>query len=229
MPTIPTTQITRPEEVARAAVIQLSRAVEEERRRIAVGLHDDVGQTLAAANMRLHELRSATTGRAREEAADQVERLLREAISTIRGLTFDLRPPVIPGEGFPAVLDRLAERFRDDHGHGCAVDSDPPRFRIDNHAAEVIFLVVRELLHNVAKHAGASTVVIRVRVRDDGLEVAVLDDGRGFDTTSPRNGFGLLMAAERATEVGGTLELRSGRNGTSAILLIPDAVEGNAP
>lgn len=228
MTTIPTTQTAKQEEVARAAVIQLSRALEEERRRIAVGLHDDVGQTLAAANMRLHELRSATTDREREEAADQVESLLRQAITTIRGLTFDLRPPVIAGEGFPAVLERLAERYRDDHGQGCVVDSDPPRLRIDDHAAEVIFLVVRELLHNVAKHAGAASVVIRVRAPDDRLEVSVVDDGSGFDTTSARDGFGLLMATERVAEVGGTLDLQSGRTGTSAILRIPDTMEGNA-
>lgn len=220
-PTPQTLEDRTPQELA----LQLSIALDAERRRIAEGLHDDVGQPLAAACMRLHELRHANTQSERTHVADELECLIRGAIDASRDLVFDLWCPVMPAEGFPAVLEDLALRFVRNHEVRCSVQARSG-VDIEPDDAEVLYRVVRELLHNVAKHADASEVFIEFGDWDGGLEVAVRDDGRGIDPGARHSGLGLLILRERVARVGGDLEISTDRNGTRVMARLPSRGEG---
>lgn len=199
--------------------------VDEERRRIAQGLHDDVGQTLAAATLRLHEVRLATDDAERSSATDEVERLIRRAIASTRNLTFDLRSPVADGQGFDSTVHELATRFVHDHRIACLVDSDVASGVIGPNAADALYPVVRELLRNVAKHARATDVRIRLVAGDGTTELAVSDNGIGIGTSRTSVGLGLTIARERIAEVGGRMRIESAPDGTTVTVTIPNGTK----
>ena len=221
----PTNEAAEPAVALSQVALQLSKALDEERKRIAEGLHDDLGQTLAAAMMRLHELRMASTDTARMSAADEIEKLIRQAIDSSRELTFDLRSPVLPGHGLAATFESMATRFSRDHGITCAVDCDVQPGQLGSVAADILYRVARELLQNVAKHAHADEARISLVIRGGRAELSVADDGRGFDTGERRQGFGLLIASERVAEIGGNFVIRSGSDGTTVTVVIPVSID----
>ena len=222
------------EQRLRDLATQLSLAEERERRRLACHLHDHVGQTLAAAQMRLDAIPDAPGGAALAQAVAGVGDLIEQAIGHTRSLTADLSPPVLYEAGFEAALEWLADRVGRQYGLRVEVDAAggphvPRPTALPDWLRGLLFQAVRELLTNVAKHARAGRARVSVDTAGRSVRVCVEDDGVGFDpTASPpspprgRGGFGLFNLRERLRSSGGSVTVDSapGR-GTRAEIRVP--------
>ncbi|QWV98495.1 PAS domain-containing protein [Geomonas nitrogeniifigens] len=208
-----------------ALAIELSLAQEKERRRIAADLHDEIGQNLALAKLKLSDCRqdfklpAAATRTVRE-----LELLLERTIQEVRTLTFQISPPLLYEVGLEAALDWLAEQFQAKHKLQVKVESDL-RSPLHEELGAALYHVARELLVNVVKHARAGKVSITLSETSQRLELKVSDDGRGFPTQADeggvRSGFGLFNIRQRVQHLGGQLEFSSGPGGTEVTVRVP--------
>ena len=213
----------------RALAAQLSLGEERERRRLACHLHDQVGQTLAAAQMRLESLPELPPSADLSAAVAAVSELIEEAIGHTRALTADLSPPVLYEAGLPAALEWLADRLRRRYGLRVEVDASPPppppsspssspdpgqSPHLPDWLRGLLFQAARELLTNTAKHARAARARVSVAAAPAGtVRVRVEDDGVGFDVAAALRpgggGFGLFNLRERLRAACGTLVIDS--------------------
>lgn len=215
------------EERLRALSVQILKAQEIERKRIANELHDSIGQTLSAVKFRVEDaLRRTETEDSAAVAAslEGVVGTIRIAIDEVRRIMTDLRPSILDDLGVVATLNWFCREFRKTYGslevreNVEAVEEDIPQG-----LKLVIFRVVQESMNNVAKHSGATTVTVTLRREGSALRLTVADDGRGFDPVAVRadlkasgRGVGLSSIRERVEASGGTflLETRN-RRGTT--------------
>lgn len=207
---------------------EITVAEARERARIATDLHDDIGQILAMAHLKLGELGASRTEVDRARLHEELRGLLSHATRATRTATFDLRSPLPRQLGLKASIEALGERI----GRACnlcvRVEGEAPAVPPPEPELSIVFRVVRELLLNIQKHAQAHHVHISLRSFDDQLMIRVADDGVGFDPPllphdfSPEGGFGLLSAEAQMEAMGGRLSIESapGR-GTEATLALP--------
>jgi signal transduction histidine kinase len=180
-------------------------AREEERRRIRRDLHDGLGPALSGVVFRLESARllvdrdpEAAKGHL-QATSDQVK----DVVADVRRLVHDLRPPALDDRGLVGAVSQLGESLDlplriDEVG---SADGSLPA------AVEVAaYRIAAEALTNVARHAGASEVVVRIEAGEDALVLEVADDGAGIDEQA-QAGVGLLSLRERAAELGGTSEV----------------------
>ncbi len=209
-----------------ALAAELTDAEDSERRRLAEELHDRVSQSLAVAMMHLHAAGGADGTCNMDEIAAGRE-LLGTAIGETRSITTALYPPVLREIGLGAALKWLCEEATRTHGLDCSADTDGVvESRLSEQARSVLFRGARELLMNVVKHAQATSATVTMRGSDDGIELTVADDGRGFDvnrvTADGASGFGLFSIRDRLPHLGGELEIDSAPGkGTRATLRMP--------
>jgi two-component system NarL family sensor kinase len=206
----------------------LSLSEQHERRRIAEGLHDNIGQNLALVNMRLSAAQHAAD---REEASSmiaQARELVSDVIADTRTLTFELCPPILYELGLVAALDWLVEQLEAVHGYVAIVRQHGPPLTISEDVAITFFQAARELLINAGRHGRANHVNVDVHNDEDQVRVVVEDDGAGFDPAAlaprsePHKGFGLFNISERLRLLGGRLLLQSQPGGgTVACLIVP--------
>jgi PAS domain S-box-containing protein len=201
-------------ETQRALSRRLLTAQEEERRHLAIELHDELGQVLTAAQINLGFLErmsgAATPPTHLRDAIASVD----EAMHRVRDLALDLRPSVLDDLGLSAALRWYGDRFarRAQVEVRVAVDPVPP---LEAELETACFRVAQEALTNVARHAQARRAWLDLKVLPEGIELAVRDDGIGFDVASARErasggtSMGLLGMQERVSLVGGEFELLS--------------------
>ncbi len=215
------------QEELRSLAAQMGETEERERRRIAEGLHDQVGQTLALANLKLETLRVSTSDQERAELMDQLLVALDQMDVDVRSLTFDLSPPVLYALGIRQAIEWFAEQLSQQYGLEVRVEEDEQAEPLQEDRRALLFRCVRELLLNVAKHAQANTATVGLDVDGDSLRITVEDDGCGFDVAelaTPRGhaGFGLFSIRERLRFVGGGLRVESRLGeGTRCIMMVP--------
>lgn len=203
-------------------------AEERERRRIAVALHDGVGQSLVLCKMQIEESRAAVDAPIAVTRLTSAIEAIEAAIQDTRSLTFRLSPPVLHELGLVAAVEWLAENIERNHGLRVRVQTRGNPEPEDSTVRIMLFQGVRELLVNALKHAAASSVSIRIAGGKGNVTCVVEDDGKGFDARhrgpgSPRrDGMGLFNIRERFQLIGGNLKLssRPGR-GTAAQLTAP--------
>lgn len=177
-------------------------AVLEDRRRMARDLHDGLAQELAyiSRNLDADGENSEDTGPRLRMAVERAQFELRSAISA-------LAPPggQAVGAALAQAASQTAERFR------IGLDLDiVPDVRLSPTRAEALVRVACEAITNAAKHSGAARVTLRLERDGSMVRMQVADRGCGFDTSVPRNGFGLVSMRERIRSVGGELRIRSG-------------------
>ena len=193
---------------------RLLSAHEQERRRLAVELHDELGQVLTAVKINLASLdRLPGTAWSPAQLKDTIASV-DQAMEKVRDLALDLRPSVLDDLGLPAALrwyvDRFARRAHVD-AH-LSIDAVP---HLEADLETVCFRVAQEALTNVTRHAGARRVWVDLHLLPVGLELSVRDDGSGFDTVLARDNavggasMGLLGMQERVALAGGKFEVRS--------------------
>lgn len=202
---------------------ELVRAEEKERARIADILHDDLQQILVAAKYAA----SGMDLQPRDEQARTVHLLmdmLGKAIDTSRLVTTALRPPALYELGVGAALFWLAEEMKKKHGLTVELQVDAAAEPVTMDARIFVFQAVREMLLNVVKHAGVRLVHVRMALTPQGqVRVEVADEGAGFPTAAgqPR-GFGLFSIRERASLMGGLLDIKSAAgHGATISLTMP--------
>lgn len=224
------------QEDLRRMASELSLTEQRERRRIAEGLHDRIGQNLALATMRLGAAQQAADESEVAGMIAEAREILADIITETRTLTFDLCPPVLYELGLAAALDWLAEQFETTYGIRAIVRSRGGQVDLPEDVNTALFQATREALTNVGRHARATTVNVDVLSEKDRAQVVVEDNGVGFDVASlrsrpePQKGFGLFSIRERLRSMGGSLDLESepGR-GTIVRLIVPLAGARRSP
>jgi len=200
----------------RALASELALAEQRERRRVAVGLHDHVGQALAAAKLKLGSaLESALSIDVRRSLED-AQALLTQSIEATRTLTFQLGSAVLTELGLEAALQQLVEWFdAENHDTRFVFAADKQPKPVNEDQALMLYDIARELLFNAVKYAQAGTVCLNVEREDNRLHLIVEDNGVGFDKVclddglSAEGGFGYFSIRERLSYLGGKLEVES--------------------
>jgi PAS domain S-box-containing protein len=196
---------------------QLIEAQEDERRRIARELHDQIGQILSAVKMNLHTVQQFCPGpEASSYIKDNIE-AVDQALRLVRDLSVDLRPPILDDLGLTTALRWYVDRYTKRTGLSVNILIDLPdeNERFSRELETACFRIAQEALTNVVRHAEATEVVVRLSRDHDALLLAVKDDGVGFDVERLRNRaprvatLGLISMQERAHAAGGTIELDS--------------------
>lgn len=213
------------EELREVAAISTS-AREQEKRRIARELHDELAQTLATLKLEVDLLGERAP--ARDDAATrklaEMRTLLDEAVASTRRIASDLRPLVLDDLGLVAATQWLVQNFRQRYGIECELFVDPMDLDLEDPHATAAFRIMQESLANVARHARASQAEVTL-IREDGqIVLKVRDNGAGFDLSSPRkqNSFGLAGLRERTYLVEGKLSIESSPgHGTTIEVRIP--------
>jgi PAS domain S-box-containing protein len=207
---------------------QLSLAEESARRKFAAYLHDQIGQKLFAAKIKLGGLRTKIPYSNKQESFDETIALLEEVINDTRALTFEMSIPILYELGIEAALEWLVEKTNADGDIAVTFKGDKQEKSLEEEVSIVLFRAVQELLTNVRKHAHAQNVEIAVQGDGTQVLIRVKDDGVGFKpgnvnpTGEKRYGFGLLSLRERLTLLGGYITIESTpRHGSAITLMVP--------
>jgi signal transduction histidine kinase len=205
-------------------LIALLTAQDDERRRIARELHDEMGlhlMTLGIALSRLEKRRTAAGVRTLRTAIDDMDRAMRR-------LAHDLHPAVLDHLGLAAAVDaHVADWSRRTGVHGDTW-SRPDAARLPIAIESALYRIIQEALTNIARHARATHASVIIDARPGIVRVIVEDDGIGIEGTVPRDGrrLGLVGMRERAQLIGGHLDIESSAAGTSVFVEVPLAERG---
>ena len=188
-------------------------AQEAERRRIASGLHDEVGQVLTGVLLQLDD--------------EETKEAVRQALNEVRRIARELRPEMLEQLGLVSALTELSRRFAESSGirveRSFATELPP----LSGEAELAVYRVAQESLTNVARHAGATHVDLALEPGVGSVVLSVCDDGRGISEAAATNGHGGLRGMrERALLVGGALAVKPGRTGGVEVRL--EVPAGNA-
>jgi PAS domain S-box-containing protein len=188
---------------------------ELERRAIARDLHDEIGQALTAIKLNLRELRELAIGLGAEtQFADSLE-ILDQVLRHVRSLALDLRPSLLDELGLVPALRWYVGRQADRAGWEVEFCADGVTTRPSPEVEIACFRLAQEALTNVARHAEAQKVVVRLEMNQRGLTLIVRDDGKGFDPLLIRSGalagasIGLSGMEERVKLAGGQIVIQS--------------------
>jgi PAS domain S-box-containing protein len=202
---------------------------QRERRRIAEGLHDHLGQLLAATKMVLATMRTSVAVMPEtQKSLNQAMDLLTQAIQYTRTLTSELSPPVLYDLGLEAALQWLAQQFRGQYGLHVIVKAEPDAEPKAEESRLALFTAAREALFNCVKHAKTQTAEVTLSREDALVKVVVEDRGVGFDPAAKRSGdgFGLFNIRERLDLLGGGVRIESQKGkGTRVTLKAPVEVQ----
>jgi DNA-binding NarL/FixJ family response regulator len=213
--------------------LELSRAEDRERKRLAEILHDDLQQILTASTFHLHILRSRLKdNQALQELGEQVNQLLKEAIDRSRSLSHELSPVMLYRNDLGTTFEWLARQVQTKHGLTVHVEVrghvDSPS---DTHKV-FLFRTAQEILFNIVKHAKVQEARVRLQRMREQLWLTIGDQGQGFDPKSldETGGFGLLSIRERVELLGGRMKIRSAKGrGSTFLITVPDGEAAPAP
>jgi two-component system sensor histidine kinase UhpB len=213
----------------RASSARLLIAQEDDRRRIAAELHDEVGQQLTALLLTLDRLADQPDPDVQREARAARE-IVRGSLDRLRALVRGLRPPGLDELGLTAALTALSRQVGERAGLTVTRRLDPVQGDVDPAAALVVYRVAQECLTNAARHAPGATVELALTSAPGRLELRVSDNGPGLDTARPTDGAGIRFMRERALMVAATLDVtsRPGR-GTTVTLTVPLSATDRVP
>lgn len=196
-------------------------AQEEERARVARDLHDEVNQSLTGLLLRLEAAREAAPPELEAELAD-TKALANQAMQELLSLARQLRPTALDDLGLTAAVAGQVEQLaRGEIEAGFAAEGDFSD--LDDDTQLVVYRVAQEALSNATRHSGAAHVTVTLRrSNEEGVELEVADDGRGFAFDESEGGLGIAGMRERALLIGAklTIESRPG-HGTTVRLTVP--------
>ena len=215
----------RSQELLRELTAHQDRVKEDERKRIAREIHDELGQTLLALRIDVSML-DARTGRSHPRLNEKVRGALQHidsTVKTIRTIINNLRPAVLD-LGLNAAIEWQVAEFRRRTGIACDLHMDDREIVVDDVRATSLFRILQESLTNVIRHANASHVVIELYPENDRLVMKITDNGVGIypETRKSSNSFGLVGVEERIHALNGEFIITSAPGeGTTLTIYIP--------
>ncbi len=212
----------------RSYAILMTRAQEEERKRVARELHDEASQNLVVIRRGLAALDASLADHPMAWQLAELRDLAGQTVTAIRRVGRDLRPPTLDELGLTPALEQLVTQVAERGPFKAELHVKGPTRRLAIETELAVFRIVQAALHNVERHAAAASVVIDLEFERDRVHLEVADDGCGFEPVGslaelPQAGkVGLLGMHERAQLLGGTLQLHSRPDaGTRIILDVP--------
>jgi signal transduction histidine kinase len=226
------TQVEQRTEALRVLSSRLMRIQDEERRRIARELHDSLGQYLAAAKINLDVLAKEKQNGTAVYLRDATQ-LIDRAIADTRTLSHLLHPPLLDEAGFGTAAKWFVEGFGSRSKITTTLEMPPNLHRLPSEIETALFRILQEALTNVHRHSRSKKVEIRLVFDESSVSLTVEDHGKGisgevlarFAESGTNVGVGLAGMRERAKELGGTLEVHSGKKGTRLHVVIPIPLE----
>lgn len=218
-------EIKQAEATRRLLLEHMLSAQEEERRRIARELHDEAGQLLTSLLVGLRTLEHARDLADVKEQGNRLREITAQTIDEVGRLARGLHPTVLDDHGLGVALSRFVSEYV--KTHNITVDLKLHELNPSSFSAAVqigLYRIVQEALTNVAKHSGAKAVSIKFARLPTVLEVAIADDGCGFDAEAvavSSNRLGIQSMRERAAMLGGTVSFASRRRGTKILVRVP--------
>lgn len=209
---------------------KLISAQEEERKRIARQLHDEASQSLAALVLNLENIADDLPAKyhAEKEKLEVIKDRAVQTLGSIRNLALELRPSVLDHLGLSKAIEWYAKDYLGKRGLEAKVETAGLKIKLPSHTETMLFRIIQEALNNVVTHAHASKVSVSLKLSDARVSVQIEDNGRGFDADAALRGaavqknLGLHGMIERATLLGGTLNIRSSPGkGTSLSIEVP--------
>ncbi|TKJ43916.1 hypothetical protein CEE36_02020 [candidate division TA06 bacterium B3_TA06] len=191
--------------------LRLVKAEEDERRRIARVLHDEIAQQLTGVSLVLSAPELTRESRAKERL-DEAKGLVKETQNFIRDLSYELLPPALENLGLAAAVRALARSAAEGSGVSFVIQGDEGFPRADPDTEIMLYRVIQEAVTNALKHAEPDEITVRFEYTEPKLRVMVEDDGKGFDVekvASASSGLGLRSIHERVALIGGRIELNS--------------------
>jgi PAS domain S-box-containing protein len=203
------------QERLRSMASQFSLTEERGRRAIATGLHDRVGQSLALTRIKLSTLRDDIGDPKLAGQLDDAVRLLRDVLTEIKTLTFELSPPILYELGLDAAIEWLITSFHQQYNLDCSFERTGSIERKPQQVEIILFQMARELLTNIVKHAPNSHARVKLVSGADTVQLSVGDNGQTANVqesslgNTGSSGFGLFSIRERIRYLGGAFSLDS--------------------
>lgn len=204
---------------------------EDERKRIALEIHDELGQALTGLKMEIHllnrQIKEIDDSEKIREASHRIEDVMHltdGAIQTVRRIATELRPPILDDLGLAAAIEWQAQEFGRRTGISCVLSSNVEAVEFNSEFSTAVFRIFQETLTNIIRHAGANTITVNLKKSDRRLILRVEDDGKGIEEggAGGNGSLGILGMHERARLIGGELEVFNGtENGTVILLTAP--------
>ncbi len=224
------TQEKQQQENVQSYIQQITRAQEEERKRISRDLHDDVSPDIIILIQKMDNL--AATQRLKLATVKEKLQDLRsqavEALEALRATAQGLRPRIIDDLGLVAALEWIAEELEKDHEIQTKVEARGMKQALSPETQIVLFRIAQEALNNIRKHAKASLVTIRLEGSDNDISMTVTDNGEGFEVPVRAEDMvsagrlGLMGMYERARLLNGNLQIKSAPGqGTELTVRLP--------
>jgi signal transduction histidine kinase len=195
---------------------------EETLRHVSRELHDEFGQILTAVGAMLQRAERRPAEHLVSEL-QEVKSAAQEALEKVRSLSQTLQPVILEEAGLLAALDWYIPVVERQTGLKICYERPAEDPSVSNQSAIHVYRVIQESLNNIVRHAGSKDAVVRLRVGSD-IVVEVEDHGTGFDSTEARKGIGLVAMRERATLLGGKLEIARKPSGTLVRLTVPNNI-----
>ena len=210
------------------ARLQISR--EDERKNIAVEIHDDLGQSMTALQIDLSWLIKRMPYDQKEllEKAESMLRLVKVTDEKVREIATELRPPLLDDLGFVTAAQSYLSEFEEKTGIKCDFFSEPGEIILDANVSIALYRVLQGALTNTAKHAKATRIKISLVEQTDGLYMKISDNGRGITEKeiASRKSIGIIGMRERIAFFGGSLQIE-GRPGKGTMVMVKIPVQGD--
>jgi PAS domain S-box-containing protein len=206
----------------RALTAHVEAIREDERTSVAREIHDVLGQALTALKMDIAWLGRNLDGEGSwRPKLGEMSTITDELIDCVRRISADLRPGVLDDLGLGAAIEWQAQEFQRRTGTTCVVHSNLGEVRFDRDLGTAVFRIFQEALTNVARHANASHVDVRLEQDEGRIRLSVRDDGKGIsaDALASSGSLGLLGMRERARRLAGTLVISSNEAAGSCLVL----------
>ncbi|MEO5330932.1 MAG: response regulator [Magnetococcus sp. YQC-5] len=220
-----TASLGKTQETLRALNRHMNKVREEEQRRIARAIHDEMGNVLANQKMTIQWLQRNHFNHERMvRELDLMQHQLDDIIAKVRDITMMLYPPILDQCELLAAMEWQASEFTRISGIACLLNPDSVDIALDDNRKIALFRILQESLTNILKHAKATEVRIGLLQMGDRLRLSIHDNGQGiheqilFDSM---NTMGLCGMEERACQNGGELHVETSSTGTNIIVIIP--------
>lgn len=188
---------------------QIINLQEDERKRLAQDIHDEIGQYLTAIHVDASAIAAARKLSSAKESANAIGAVTRQMMYTIHDLLQRLRPRVLDELGLSLALAELAHHWRERNSNTILIHNIAKLGDVDETSAVTAYRIMQECLTNVSKHANARRLSIDIRHDEKNIYMEIVDDGEGFDVNEHTRGYGLAGMQERVQGLRGSMVVES--------------------